>query len=187
MEKDTLESVGVDTVAPVEIPSWLATNPSPSAAPAQMSHKTSLRELAYARFEMLFPRIMDRLASGAELSTALGEIDLDLDPGAFRRWIKKDPERLATLKECEELRSEAWADKMVRHALGEYEMEDVQRSKLIVDTYRFRIAADNRRKYGETKTVELGGTISVRAALEAAHNRILEAEILDVTPRLENE
>lgn len=129
------------------------------------------------------------IASGCDMTAAVADLPVEVDVGAFRRWIKKDPMRNELLKEAEELRSEVWADKMMRHATGDYQMEDVQRSKLVVDTYKWRIAADNRRKYGETRTVELGGSISITGALAQAQARVIEAELLDVTdvtPRLEN-
>ena len=35
--------------------------------------------------------------------------------------------------------------------------------------------------------IEVGGTISITDALAQAHARVIEAEVIDVTPRLENE
>jgi hypothetical protein len=45
------------------------------------------------------------------------------------------------------------------------------------------MGAHNRKKYGETKTVELGGSISITDALAAAQARIIEAEVIDVDSR----
>lgn len=183
METRTLDSVGADVT--LALPDWL-TNPDP--APLTLSKEA--KKLHVARFESVFPRVMDMIASGYDMTTAVAELPVEVDAGAFRRWVKKDPMRHEALKEAEELRSEVWADKMMKHATGVYEMEDVQRSKLVVDTYKWRIAADNRRKYGETKTVEFGGSISITGALAQAQARVIEAEVTDVsdaTPRLEND
>jgi hypothetical protein len=51
------------------------------------------------------------------------------------------------------------------------------------------MSAHNRKRYGETKQIELGGSISITEALAQAQARVIDAEILDVadvTPRLEN-
>ena len=45
------------------------------------------------------------------------------------------------------------------------------------------MGAHNRKKYGETKTVELGGSISITDALANARARIIEAEVIDVEPK----
>jgi hypothetical protein len=48
------------------------------------------------------------------------------------------------------------------------------------------MGAHNRKKYGEIKTVELGGSISITEALAQANARLVDADVVDVTPRLEN-
>jgi hypothetical protein len=51
------------------------------------------------------------------------------------------------------------------------------------------MGAHNRKRYGETKQIELGGTISITEALAQAQARVIEGEVVDVsdvTPRLEN-
>jgi hypothetical protein len=48
------------------------------------------------------------------------------------------------------------------------------------------MSAHNKKRYGEIKQVELGGTISITEALAQAQARVIEGEVIDVTPRLEN-
>lgn len=178
MDISNIESVGADVTVSehVKMPNWLSV---PDPAPPKRS--APARQLALTQFEAVFPRVMDMVASGYDLTKALDDLQLTLDYGAFNRWVKKDPMRHEQLKDAQELRSEVWADKMMRHAMGDYEMEDVNRSKLVVDTYKWRIAADNRRKYGATTQVEFGGSISVITALEDAQRRVL-ANVIDITP-----
>ena len=166
------------------LPDWLAL---PDPAPISISD--AARRLHPVQFEAMFPRVMDMIASGYDMTSAVADLPVDIEAGAFRRWIKKDPIRNELLKEAEELRSEVWADKMMKHATGHYEMEDVNRSKLVVDTYKWRIAADNRRKYGEVKQIELAGAISITGALAAANQRVINitditdiADVIDIRP-----
>ena len=160
----------------LELPNWLD--------PAPRKPSPEGKALAVVQFEILFPRIMDMIASGYDMTLAIEELPVKLNLGAFRRWVKKDPERAGQLKEAEELRSEVWADKMMRHAMGYYEMEDVNRSKLVVDSYKFRIAADNRKKYGASTSIEVTAGISVSGALAAAKARVIDfADVTDVEPK----
>ena len=172
---------GVDSFQPPVLPSWL-TNPDP--APIAPSREG--KALLFVQFEAAFPRIMEMIASGYTLSKALREHPIELDSGAFLRWINKDHQRKEAYKEAKELRSEAWAGKLIEYAEGENTLEDVNRSKLKVDTLKWLMAADNRRTYGDTKQIELGGSISITAALSAAQQRlgrVVDMEIVDQIDR----
>lgn len=171
------ETVGADVAvrSSAGLPDWLSTPdiPVPSLSKEQ-------RALSFAQYEALFPRILDMLSSGYTLTNALRELPVEIDSGTFMRWLKKDPQRQEFYKEAKEIRTEAWAGKIIEHATSTDVAEDVQRSKLIVDTYKWLMASDNRRTYGDTKTVELGGSISITAALAQANQRVIEAEVIDV-------
>jgi hypothetical protein len=84
---------------------------------------------------------------------------------------QEDPQRLERYKEAKELRTEWWAGRVIEIAEGD-DLEDVQRSKLKIDTYKWLMGADNRKTYGDTKQVEINQSISVLSALEAAQARI---------------
>ena len=65
--------------------------------------------------------------------------------------------------------------------------DTVNRDKLRIDTRKWLMSAHNKKRYGEIKQVELGGTISITEALAQAQMRVIEAEVVDVadvTPRL---
>ena len=66
---------------------------------------------------------------------------------------------------------------------AEDSIEDVQRSRLKIDTRKWLMSAWNRKRYGETKTLEMAGSISITNALAAARERMIEAEVVDVTPK----
>lgn len=156
------------------LPEWLS-------SPVDTVPKSTVsKELNLVIFEQVFPTIMDKLCEGYTLSNALKEDDRNISEGAFLRWIKKDPERLKLYCEAKEIRTENWAGRIISHASGENPMEDVQRSKLIVDSYRWLMESDNRKVYGKSQQIEIGGTISVASALEAAKARLLEASTIDM-------
>lgn len=161
-----------------ELPDWLTPTSSlelPDPPEPCLPPETKARILA--QYEIIFPRVLDAIYGGSTLANALREIPIEIDQGAFYRWLKKDPQRLEQYKEAKEIRTEAWAGKIIEHATGEVAgtvMEDVARSKLVVDTYKWLMQADNRRTYGDTKQIEVNQNISITAALAAAQGRVQE-------------
>jgi hypothetical protein len=136
---------------------------------------------------MVLPRILERICEGLTLNAAIRELPIDVDPGAFIRWLKRDSKNYDLYKEAKEIRTEVWAGKAIEHAVAEDSVEDVARSKLIIDTYKWLMGADNRRTYGDTKSIEVTSNISITAALEQARARVISAstvadELIDVTP-----
>lgn len=184
MDKNTLDSVGAEIAVATtattnnSLPDWL-TAPAPRLPVKSNEGRALLLDL----YEAVFPRILEKMYSGATLQSALRDDFRDIDAGAFMRWIKRDANRHGLYKEAKEIRTEAWAGKLIDHATGADIAEDVQRSRLAVDTYKWLMASDNRRVYGETKQIDFGGTISINSALAAARERIVDA--IDITPRLE--
>jgi hypothetical protein len=181
MDTQTQQSVGAD-VTP--LPDWLTAGEPPAPTPSK-----PVKALVLQQFEAVFPRTLELISSGYTLTAAVQELPIDIDCGAFLRWIKRDHMRAEAYKEAKEIRTEAWAGKLVEYAEAADSAEDVQRSKLKVDTLKWLMAADNRRTYGDVKQIELGGSISITAALAAANQRVIEAEIIEAveTPRLEND
>ena len=182
---DTLTTTSPVGEANSMFPDWLSLPDPPEPKPS-----TEARQLALTVFESVFPTILEKMCSGSTLQAAIDDDHRQLDSGAFIRWIKKDPERHTLYKEAKEIRTEAWAGKIIEHATAEDNAEDVQRSRLVVDTYKWLMAADNRKAYGETKQIDFGGSISITGALAAARSRMVTDEVIemveDATPRLEN-
>ena len=129
-------------------------------------------------FEAAMPWVLERICGGATLEAAIALYPTPLDPSAFTRWMMKDPERKALYAEAKEVRAETWTGVMVKHALGET-MADLDRSKTIIDTLKWLIARHARKEYGDTKTIEMNTTINIRAALQEANERVIEARVID--------
>lgn len=164
--------------SPTPLPAWLCSEPpqAQDTVAQTVAHSTTVRDLIYTQFGNAFESIMDKVSSGWDLSAVLREDFRQFDYGLFIRWMNRDPERKRQYEEAKELRTDYLDGKMMRHALGQNDdgtpsIEDVQRSKLVVETIKWRMAADNRRRYGDSKSIEFGGTISIIGALKQAEER----------------
>jgi hypothetical protein len=145
-------------------------------------------ELVQTQFESMFIRVLEEMSSGRTLNQILTSDFRGFKSGAFLRWVKRDPERHSLYKEAKELRTEHWAGEIIEIADAEDAVEDVNRSRVRIDSRKWLMAADNRKVYGETKTIDVGGSINIlQAQMDAANMRVIElADVTDVTPRLEN-
>lgn len=184
MESRQSKSVGTDDAlveSAVEIPDWLEPAPRTLA-----KSPPEVKALILTQYEFIFMRAINNIAHGGSLSQVLKDDYRNIDFNDFYRWIKKNPERSQLFSEAQEMRTEFMAGEVIEIADADDSLEDVQRSRLRIETRWKLMAAHNRKKYGEIKTVELGGSISITEALAQANARLVDADVVDVTPRLEN-
>ena len=137
------------------------------------------RELLDATFEAMFERVLTEITRGRTLKSVVAEDLRDIDYDAFWRWIKRDSRRMERYKEAKELRTEWWAGRIIEIAEADDALEDVARSKLKIDTYKWLMGADNRKTYGESKQIELSTSISITAALEQARSRVAALPVVE--------
>ena len=168
------------------VPDWLASSGA-NAPPLDLSQRRTLtRALQDTMFEAMFERVLGEMVKGRTLKEVLANDQRTIEYEAFFRWIKRDPQRHERYKEAKELRTEWWAGRIIEIAEADDSIEDVARSKLKIDTYKWLMGADNRKTYGETKQVEINQSISILSALEAAQSRIAPTqmvdEVIDVEP-----
>lgn len=163
MERSAVEEA---VPPPVECPEWLSIPDPPARAPTK-----ARRLLTPVEFKAMFPTIIDRIISGCTLKAAFADDIRDVDAGAFLMWLKKDRVRFQMYKDAKELRAEVWAGRIIEHAEGTDRLEDIARSKLIVDTYWRLMETDSRENYGRSQSIEVNGSISITAALTAARTR----------------
>lgn len=136
-----------------------------------------------AQFEAVFPRLIERIYAGDTLSRAVKELPPmmggPIDYGQFNKWVMKNAARRAIYEEAQEYRAEVWADRIIAHAEGEADengaMISIERSRLAIDAYKHLMSRHSKKRYGETKTVEVEHRISIRSALEQAQQRVLSA------------
>lgn len=137
------------------------------------------RELLDTTFEAMFERVLTEITRGRTLKSIVAEDLRDIDYDAFWRWIKRDSRRHDRYKEAKELRTEWWAGRIIEIAEADDALEDVARSKLKIDTYKWLMGADNRKTYGESKQIELSTSISITAALEQARSRVAALPVVE--------
>lgn len=185
MEQDTHSFVGTVVTGETQLPSWLSC-PDPKP-PKPSSEAKSLR---LAQYEQIFERVIEDIYRGRSLQSIIEDDHRLISYEDFLRWIKKDPVRHERFKEAQEMRTEFIAGEILEiadgtHSIDPHSNDTVNRDKLRIDTRKWLMSAHNKKRYGETKQIELGGTISITEALAQAQARVIEGEVIDVTPRLE--
>ena len=156
----------------MELPNWLSIQPATPNA-------TSKRELQEKQFEIFFETILNKLAQGINLKECLRDDQRDFDYTQLLRWIHKDPQRKSRYYEAQEIGSEMIAAEILEIADGQDGLEDVQRSKLRIDSRQFLLKTWNRKRYGDVKTLEVNQNISITAALEQANSRLSIGRVID--------
>lgn len=153
----------------VPLPDWL------NGTPKREEPKEN-KELLFRRFEGFFPTLLDRLCAGQTITQALEEFPLPIERGAFMRWVRADASRNSMYKDAKEVRTEHLTAKMLTLAerAGSGQIMDFEGAKLEVDIYKWLIPRENKKDYGDTKTIELNQNISIVAALQAGDNRIAQ-------------
>lgn len=189
MEQATTSSVGTVVTGESPLPTWLSVPDTNSSKPSKAA-----RELLHLQYENMFENFIEQVYRGRSLKSLVEDDPRFVSYEDFLRWIKRDPQRNERFKEAQEMRTEFLAGEILEIADGAESIdasapETVNRDKLRIDTRKWLMGAHNRKRYGETKQIELGGTISITEALAQAQARVIEAEVIDVsdvTPRLEN-
>ena len=164
-------------IQPVEPP--LVPPIVPTALLDPQERRRLSRELLDATFEAMFERVLTEITRGRTLKSIVADDLRDIDYDAFWRWIKRDSRRHDRYKEAKELRTEWWAGRIIEIAEADDALEDVARSKLKIDTYKWLMGADNRKTYGESKQIELSTSISITAALEQARSRVAALPVVE--------
>ena len=154
----------------MELPSWMTQVPTTSVTPK--------KELLEKQFEIFFETILDKISRGINLKEILRDDQRNFDYTQLLRWIHKDPMRKSRYYEAQEIGSEMIAAEILEIADGDG-LEDVQRSKLRIDSRQFLIKTWNRKRYGDVKTLEVNQTRSLTAALEQANQRLSIGRVID--------
>lgn len=198
MEHAKRKPVGTDVTDPTDInsddqlepstglPTWLSCPDPPPIKPSK-----GARELLHMQYGIMFENFIEQVYRGRSLRSLVEDDPRLISYEDFLRWIKRDPQRHERFKEAQEARTEFLAGEILEiadgvDAIDASSPETVNRDKLRIDTRKWLMSAHNRKRYGESKSIEVGGTISITDALAQAQARVIEAEILDVTPKLED-
>lgn len=149
-------------------PPWMQPTP-PSAA--------EVKARILAEYAMVFPLVLSRVYAGNTMTTAVRELPIEIDYGAFNRWVMKDPGRRALREAAEEARAEVWADSILHIANGE-SADTLERDKFKVETYWKLMGVQAKKRYGSNKQLDVTHTISIAAALAESSQRVIEATVV---------
>ena len=163
-----------------DLPDWLSADRTDPVKPPVLP--PSSKELLHATYENMFESFIEHIYRGKSLKQLVEEDARLLSYEDFMRWIKRDPIRHERYKEAQEMRTEFMAGEILEIADGLDSMdpsasETVNRDKLRIDTRKWLMSAHNRKRYGESKQIEMTGTISISEALAQAQGRVI-----DITP-----
>lgn len=171
------------------LPSWLTADAVdsshssiPSYDPDKRKPSPETREMVLAQYEHVFMRVISEMAKGQPLHQILAQEGRSVDYNDFYRWMKKDAQRYALFQEAQELRSEFHAGEILQIADATDSLEDVQRSRLRIETRRWLMGAHNKKRYGESKQIEMNTSISITDALAQATARVVQGEVIDHNP-----
>lgn len=158
------------------LPSWI----TPPDTALDDTRTPTNREFIEGRFEIAFDVILDLIAEGCMLDGALARYPIPFSPGRYNQWINRSPERRRRYEEAKALRTEVLAGKALAHAEGiANPLEDVQRSKLVVDTCFRIMGADNKQVYGPSTRHEVTHTLSILEALREANGRTAQPLVIE--------
>lgn len=167
------------------IPDWLSSDQESEEIRSSNRKKThpAIRALVIQEFVTYYPMIMELISSGYTLTNAINSLPVGMDIGAFMRWVKASPDRSNGYVEAKALRTEVWAGKLIEYSEATDSFEDIQRSKLKIDTLKWLMERENRKTYGDVRQVELTNNISITAALTQANSRI--SNVHPIRPELD--
>lgn len=169
---------------PEPLPEWLTShrehyNPDDLDNPeVPIKYKRTVihDDLELINFEAAFETLLDHIAEGKTFTGFVNADPRGLDPGRFKRWIRKDKERLARYEEANLIGTEMLEDMNMMIAEGTHTVEDIERSKLRIATNRDKMKAWNKPRYGDSKQLEItsNSTIDIRALIEQRDNQLLD-------------
>jgi len=161
------------------LPEWLtALPPDDYRFPVTKEH----RELEQITFECVFERVIEGVEAGETVTSVIKAYPVPVDMGKFMRWVRKDSTRSELFEDAKQNGMLIMEDKLVGIADGEENsMEDVQRSKLRADTYKWIMQAWNRKRYGDKQQIDQTVTTidlndAMRRAEQMAQDRIKTIE-----------
>lgn len=158
-----------------QLPDWLSAHDQ-SRCPTKLPRfprTQEHRELEELQFSTVFEHILDEIISGNSVTAFLRNYPTPINYGRFQRWIRADTSRKALYEEAQEIGTEALLEKMDDIAAGIESLEDIERSKLRLAQYKFKVQAWNKRRYGDLKQVEMSvTTINPRELLELREQQL---------------
>ncbi len=166
------------TYAIPAIPDWLIEEQDT----AQRTCK-EMMELMEKQYEIAFEHVLIQMAGGTKMKDAVNEYHTDIDPDKFRVWIWADKKRKRRYYDAKEIGAEAIEEETIDIADAKNDtLEDVQRSKLRVDTRLKIIGHRDRKRFGADPDIVSGGTGPINiviAGVTSPYEQIPNGTVID--------
>lgn len=178
-----------------DVPSWLAPSPTPTQSnyfdlpvvAAKLTLTQQRRAIERHTFAAIYDGALEHLASGEHLRTFCEDDPRKPDHKRFIAWIHEDDKRRVEYQKAQEIGAEVVFSQIIEIADAENSLEDTDRSTLRINARKWVLGVANRRRFGDVKQIEMGGSISILGALEQAKSRVIEmAEVVEDAPVIEN-
>lgn len=133
----------------IELPDWLEVADEAKDLPKYPRSKDD-REIQESTFNAVFERVIEGVEAGRLATHIVREDPRNIDFSRFMSWVRRNPERLKRFEAAKENGMMIIEDMLIDIAAGDPDKppEDVQRSKLRVDTLWKIMQAWNRKRYG---------------------------------------
>lgn len=160
----------MDTTSP--LPAWMETPPLPSA-------RAATRDLQLKQFEIAFEHILDRLCAGKFLASTVRDYPIELDYGRLLAWIRRDAERWRRYCEAQQIGAEIIASNLADPSIEEEREipQDANLRRVNFEIGKWYLGVVDRKRFAETKQIEVNQQISITAALQQANGRLIEHEV----------
>ena len=149
--------------APEDAPDWLMPSPEEQAA-----QELTIRQARDYNYGIIFERVLTIIEeTGRPLNNVVNEImarEPQVELNSFRSWINKNTKRKERYLNARELGAEVIEEELIRIAdAADNTLEDVQRSKLRIDTRKWLLETWNRKRYGSKadNTNSSGGAVNI--------------------------
>ena len=155
-------------------PPWLMPAPTES-----QRRSVAVRDLERTQFEHAFEYILVQLSAGKFLSTAVREYPIEIDYGRLLAWIRRDAERWRAYCEAQQVGGEIIASNLADPSVDEARTipMDANLKRVNFEIGKWYLGVIDRKRFAETKQVEINQSISITAALAQANGRVLEHEV----------
>ena len=164
------------TVEPVlPLPDWMLTE-FDEVVPKRKTPQV-VKDLQDEIYGNLFEHVLDGIAGGENLMSLLNRDSRGIQMGRFIRWIMRDEQRKARYYAAQETGAEIICAEIQAISDGEDTLEDVQRSKLRIDTRKWLMGVHNRKRFGEKSEVNVQ-VVDLTEAMAKAAARVANRSLL---------
>lgn len=134
------------------LPNWLTPQP---ALPTRHHRTKEAIELERTQFELIFDVVVEEVAKGRFLSSALRDYPIEIDYGRFLAWLRRDDERWARYTEAQQCGGEMILAKTMDPEVAAQQTipDDPHIARLKFDKAKWYLSIIDRKRFGPSTQV----------------------------------